>query len=128
MTEFYTVVMNRKVTRTTYDGDDKLVDEAFVEERYYDLPHSTAMAYQTKFPEAFVAMVPQIREFNSKNKASVVVINGFNAQKNGKNVRSISRPAVHDKLERNGHAINEAKTRATGQESYADVINKMMGS
>ena len=120
--------MNRKVTRTTYDGNNKLVDEAFVEERYCDLPYSTAVAYKTKFPEAFVAMVPQVREFSSKNKASVVVKNGFNDQKSDKRIRSISRPAVHDKLERNGHTFNEAKTRATGQESYADVINKMMGS
>jgi hypothetical protein len=67
---FYTVRMKRKQIISKYDARGRKISEieTLVDQVYHDLPHQTALSYQTQFPDAQVTIERQAQEFRSDPK------------------------------------------------------------
>jgi hypothetical protein len=58
--QLYTVRMKRKQIVTIYGAQKNTIsEERLIDEVYHDLPHKTALAYKTKFPDAQVVIEAQ---------------------------------------------------------------------
>lgn len=69
----FTVKMNRLQVISRYDDKGKKVSEEIVKipQTYCDLPYQTAVAYQTKFPDADVKIEQQYASAPEKRRISV---------------------------------------------------------
>jgi hypothetical protein len=70
MSQLYTVKMVRKQIISRFDTSGNKVAEEVVllPQVYHDLPHSTALSYQTKFPDAQVEIVGQAHAVEGKSE------------------------------------------------------------